>query len=248
MIAALELTQRQVARVIREAIHNRARLEIETRIAENVTPLCGQITGQTGNRLRVQLEPSDVEISPDRWIGAFCDVRMTLSGALYLLTSCVLDVRSETGQAVLELATPANIQLCNRRRFERTSATIASRVYLWPAGAESPHLGLLHNIGPHGLACRFPGTQLDEHLLLGDPVRVGFELPGFDEAFELPATVCNKSARQQRNELLVGLEFTPADDDVVGQHTLARLQACLVELVSQQNSETDEPPCDHDAS
>ncbi len=248
MIAALELTRRQAARAIREAIHNRAGLEIETRIDPNVTPLCGQITGQAGNRLRVRLEPTDHPLSPDTWIGAFCDVRMTLGGALYLFTSCVLDVHSDASGTTLELALPSQIQLCNRRRFERTPATIASRVYLWPQGAESPHLGLLHNIGPHGLACRFPGTQLDEKLLLGDPVRVGFELPGFDEAFELPATVCNKSSRQQGQELLVGLEFTPADDDVVGQHTLARLQACLVELVSQQDSQTDEPPCDQDAS
>ncbi len=248
MIAALELTQRQLSRAINEAIQNQARLEIETRIASVVTPLCGQILSREGNRLRVRLEGTPGARPLEAWIGAFCDVRMVLGGALYLFTSCVLEVADEASGVRIDLAVPAHMQLCNRRRFERTRASIASRVYLWLSGAQSPNLGLLHDIGPHGLACRFPGTQLDGQLLLGDAVRVGFELPGFDEAFELPAIVCNKSIRQQGAELLVGVEFCPGDDDLVGQHTLARLQACLVELVSQQDSQSDQPPCDHDAS
>jgi len=232
MRMTLELTKRQTARVIEQAIRGAARLEIEPRHRADAPPLVGILRSREENRLRVDLDPEQIDFEPAVLMGVFCEVRLTLLNEMYLFTSCILDFADLTDVRRLQLALPDTIQVANRRKFERTNATVASQIRIWPEGQTSASVGLLQNVSAIGLACILPSVELDDALLLGDRVRVNFELAGFDENFELPACVCNKALTPKKDQLTLGLEFAvPAEDDVA-QHTLDRIRAALFEMMT----------------
>jgi len=234
MIFALDLTPRQAARAIEQALRARVSLAIELRSSSGEV-LEGALAGREGHLLLVDLAAPGLSRPLLSLVGVCCDVWLQMQTQRYLFTSAVLDVAEQPGPR-LYLSTPEVVQLLNRRRFERTNATVASQVRIWPAGQATATFGLLKNISASGLACTLAGFDLDEVLLLGDCVRVQFELAGFDELFELPAAVCNKSLGRDSQELTVGLEFSVASGDEVSQHTLERLRASLCELMNDSLS------------
>lgn len=230
MQPAIDLTPRQGARVIEQALRAKAELEIEARSLPADQVLKGRLVARDGELLAIQL--SDVPAQPELLVGAFCDVRTSLSNELYLFTTFVMAVPEEDHGRRILVAMPDQVQVANRRRYERTNATIASQVRIWTARASAPTIGLLANVSADGLACHLPGTGLDAELALGDSLRVSFELAGFDEIFDLPAVLCNKQLMPERQQLLLGMKFNPRPDDPVARHTLERLRAALVELTT----------------
>lgn len=232
MTLTFDLNRRQAARMLSQAQHCSAQLQIEPRHRADAPALAGSLEAVRSNLLRVRLDDSDDKDDLSALVGAFCDVQIALTGQMFLFSSCIMDVAINHDSRTLLIAIPESTQLCNRRKFERTNATIASQVHLWAAEQESASVGLLHNISAEGLACVMPDTALDDVLLLGDEVRVRFELAGFDEIFQLPATVCNKSFCKKRGTLEVGVEFAVAADNTVDNHTLERLRYALFELMT----------------
>ncbi len=230
MQPAIDLTPRQGARVIEQALRAKAELEIEARNLPDDRVIKGRLLARDGELLIIQL--SDVPAQPELLVGAFCDVRTALSNELYMFTTFVMAVPEEDHGRRILVAMPDLVQVANRRRYERTNATIASQVRIWTARASGPSIGLLANVSADGLACNLPGTGLDSELALGDALRVSFELAGFDEIFDLPAVLCNKQLMPERQQLLLGMKFNPRPDDPVAQHTLERLRAALVELTT----------------
>lgn len=236
MLSALDLTQRQASRLLEQAIRTRARLNIEAQSHQVGSGFRGVLVAREGNVLTVELFPRVEGVPPISLIGSFCEVGSQMAGELFFFTSCVLDVIEAGGPTRLLLSMPELIQVANRRRFERTNTTVASHVRLVQQNRPQAATGLMANISATGLAFTLGVTECEDPVLLGDDVRVQFELAGFDETFELPAVICNKHVSADRQRLLVGLEFAVKDDDLVARHTLARVHAMLNEMMSESSS------------
>lgn len=232
MLSALDLTDRQASRLLEQAIRCRAKLHIEPQNRVDGHTLRGVLVAREANVLTIELMPCVSGPPPISLVGVFCELRSQMAGELFLFTTCVLDVVEGSGPTRLLVTVPELIQVANRRRFERTNTTIASHVRLITSGAVAPAAGLMANISPTGLALTLPMDGGDDPVLLGDDVRVQFELAGFDETFELPAVVCNKHTSSDRQRRLIGLEFAVKEDDLVARHTLARVHAMLNEMMT----------------
>lgn len=232
MELAIDLTARQAARVFEQALRVQVELEVEPRNLPDDQPLRGQLLGREGELFSVQVLDGKLGLPLSVLIGAFCEVRMVLSGEMYLFSTYILDVIEEPLPLRVLMVVPETVQVANRRQFERTNATVASQVQLWVRGPGVPYVGLLANVSADGLACNLPGTAADEALSLGDELRVSFELAGFDEVFELPVILCNKTLAGGRQELRLGMKFNVQPDDPAARHALERVHAALHELTA----------------
>ena len=230
MLLTIDLTPRQAARVLEQAVRAQADFEIEPRNLPEDEPLHGKLLGREGELLAVQACEEQLEIPLNILIGAFCEIRMELSGELYNFTTCVLDVVERPDSKKVLLVIPETIQVANRRQYERTNATVASQVRIWAGTQTAPSVGLLANVSAEGMGCNLPGTAMDEVLALGDSVRVSFELAGFDEVFDLPSVICNKSLLLDKQQLFLGMQFEVSPDNAAGLQALQRLRAALFEL------------------
>ena len=233
MDIALEMTPRQSGRVLEQAVRGRVAVVIEPRGERAGEPLHGTVDGREGNLLSVRIEQQESEL-PAGLIGMFCEVRMTASGQHYLFSSCVLDLSDISSPVYLLLAVPSTIHVANRRRFERYSVPTAAQVRLQaPAGSSRAQFtALLADVSAEGIACSMSAPTDDDPLLVGENVNVSFELPGYDEHFELSGSICNRSLTPDKQLLTLGVEFAPAANTGAQQRSLERLQAALYEIMN----------------
>lgn len=241
MLLAIDLTPRQVSRVLEQALRSQARLDLETRAESAGDVLGAKLIERRGNLLAVQFERQHAACAPICLVGAYCDVRMTLGEELYLFTTCVMDVDESGSSPMLLVAIPEQIQVANRRRFVRTNATVAAQVRITFAPNEPAHAGLMVSISATGLAADMAGLATADRALLGEPVRVWFELPGAGEPFELPAVVCNKQVFEQQNKVQIGLEFAPEATRATDQKVTERLRTVLAEMTVNLAESDGEP-------
>jgi len=232
MQLAIDLTPRQAARVLEQALRARVELEIEPRCFPEDKPFIGLLSGREGELLDVAIPRLHPRVAIRALIGAFCEIQMTLSGELYNFTTCVFDIHEKDDARRLLFTIPEFIQVRNRRQFERTDATVASQVRLWLKGQPAPSVGLLANVSADGLACTLPGTGLDKDLVLGDELQVAFELAGFDEQFALPTILHNKDLTKDKSQLVLGMQFNVQAENPNEQDALERLRAALYELMT----------------
>ncbi|KKM80899.1 hypothetical protein LCGC14_1335220 [marine sediment metagenome] len=223
----LELTSRQAARVIEQALCNRALLEISPRVFADDEPLSGTLVARDGDLLRVELHDVARESGLTGLAGAFCEVRVVLSDNLYTFTTCIFDLSDSAVPQCLYLGVPDAMQVANRRRFERQSGLPSTCVLLWPAHCADPSTSELVDIGIDGLGLKVSRDELEDILLVGDPVRLRFDLPGTEEIFNVAATVCSKNPTPDPDEIVVGLEFGVDANDARTQRSLERLRAVL---------------------
>lgn len=221
----LDLTARQCARVIEQALRQQCAIEIEPRTWPQGSILRGAIAARERTVVRVDLADGEMQFPLGNLVGAFCDVRMILSGQMYHFSTCIVDVLDMTTPRRLLLATPECIQVANRRRFIRQAPDSSVMVSIRVDEPGATHVGELANIGPDGLACRVNREEVDPVLMIGDSVRLVFEIPGDDESYDLFAAVCNKGACDDRAQLVVGFEFDHQDPNT--RSTLQRLRAVL---------------------
>lgn len=224
MLAAIDLTKRQAARVLAQAQRGRARVELEARAREG--KIVGNFAGCEAGLLRIDLQEPGREGPVVGLVGAFCDVQTVLSGQLYLFSSCVVDAVENALPPRLLLAAPEAVQVANRRKFDRRSAQEQLDVRLWPAVATQPFVGTLVNIGPAGLCARLPLRDAEDFLLIDDEVRVRFQPARSGEAFELTATVCVKTPVDGEH-IDVGLEFCVPRRGAAQQPGVDRLRMLL---------------------
>ncbi|WP_320046871.1 PilZ domain-containing protein [uncultured Ilyobacter sp.] len=236
MQLAIDLTARQAARVVEQAVRAQPEIELEPRNLPEDEPLRGKLIGREGEMLAVELASMRAATPLAVLMGAFCEIRVQLSGEMYLFTTHVLDAAEDGKQQRIMIAQPDMVQVLNRRGFERTNATVASQVRVRVPSQPSPAIGLLANVSPDGLACNLPGTALDHALALGDELRVSFELAGFDEIFELPCVLRNKDIMRDKQQLFLGLEFNVRTGDKADELGLQRLRAALYELMTDMTN------------
>lgn len=227
MLNAIDLTPRQANRLLEQAIRIQSPIEIAPRNLDEGTSVRGLLTGREGSMLHVEIVGRTDVLSGGCVIGAFCEVQSAIGGQVVLFSSCILDVIEQPKTTRVMLAMPDLVQVSNRRRFERTNATIASEVHLVQDGQYSQCSGLLANISPDGLGCMFAAGEINDLVLVGEPARVSFELAGCDDVFELPVTVCNKNLSKDQSQLTVGMEFDVQPESAADVQTLQRLRALL---------------------
>ncbi len=223
MQGLLDLTHRQAVRVLEQALRTRARVEIEPSAGD--WSISGYLAGREGDLLRVDLHDRGRDWPLTPLAGALCEVGMLLDGQMYRFSSCILTAEAAGAAQRVILSAPAVVQVCNRRRYDRRSCPEAPVIQVFTQNQPGALVGTISEIGLGGLACLLPGAA-DEELLIDEVVRLRFELPGGDETYELSACVCLKNASQQRDDLIVGLEFCP---DISGSGALGRLRQALAQ-------------------
>lgn len=237
MLMTLELSERRAVRVLEQALRLRAKLEIEP--LPDICPelIWGSVEGRTDNLLHVQLHDGLRGTPMSALVGAMCDVRTILSGELYLFSTMIVDTQENAHPRRLVLAVPRAIRFANRRRFARHAPTDAIDVLVRSSESAEPALGELINIGPNGLACVLT-QEFSEHLLLGEPVQVAFELPWAGEKFGFVATVCNKNRSCDGENIIVGVEFN-ANDAAPESHVMLQRLRDLIQRETENLIETD---------
>lgn len=224
MLVTLDLTVRQAARALAQAVQTHAKLEIEPRPEVHSTLLWGSLTGRDGDVLQVDLHDFGRDLPLAPLIGAMCDVRTILSGQLCMFSTFIVDVCETSVPQRILLAIPPTIQIANRRRFARKTPTEPVPVRLTVPGNPTPFVAILTNIGPNGLACRVVSQELDELLFIGDPIRLDFVLPWSNDGFSLVGNVCSKNPAGEEHHRIIGFEFTADDPPAV-----ERLRGALTE-------------------
>lgn len=227
MLMALDLTRRQAARVLEQALRSQTPFDFELPARPQLGVLRGSLVGRVEQSLVLRMHTPPARLDPRLLIGAYLDVRLLLLDDLYLFTTTVIDLPHRPAEGTEALvAEPEVIQLANRRRFERSEMQLAALARVWfdPQGAA--HEGLLASVSANGLAVHLAGLAADDPALLGEPVRVQFELPGLGEHFELSAVICAKQVLRAEQQVQLGLEFAPPAD--AHEHeALRRLRAAL---------------------
>lgn len=224
MLVTLDLTVRQAARILAQAVQTHAKLEIEPRPEVHSTLLWGSLTGREDDVLQVDLHDFGRDLPLAPLIGAMCDVRTILSGQLCMFSTFIVDAGESSVPQRVMLAVPTTIQIANRRRFTRKTPTEPVPLRLTVPGNTTTFVAILTNIGPSGLGCRVVSRELDEVLFIGDPVRVDFVLPWSNDAFSLVAQVCSKNPAGEEHHRIIGFEFTGDDPGAID-----RLRAALNE-------------------
>ncbi len=223
MLVALDLTARQAARVLEQAVRSRVKLEIDPRPEATGALLWGTLEGREDDIFLVNLYHPGAQAALPHLVGAMCDVRMILSDQLCMFSSFVVDVRDNTVPQRLTLAVPDTIQVANRRRFTRKTPTEPVPVRLSLGPAQGNFVAILCNIGPTGLGCRTTNPELDEALLIGDEVQLEFVLPWAHDVFTVRASVCTKNGTGEEGHMTVGFDFNLAQSDA----SLESLRAAL---------------------
>lgn len=236
MLVALDLTARQAARVLAQAVRGRAKLEIEPRPEAIDAPLWCCVESRDQDTLTVTL----VGGGPDRplpgLIGAMCDVRTVLAGQLYLFSTLIVDASDSTAPRRLTLAIPDVVQVANRRRFARKAPTEPIPVRISVPGHADTFIGTLANISRTGLACRSRRQELEDVLLIGDEVTLEFVLPWVAQVHNLPGVVCLKAT--DHDHLLVGFEFAAS---TVAAGARLELLRSVVESETERLLDEEEP-------
>ncbi len=242
MMETVDLTPRQSARLLQQAVRTRARLEVEPQAgsADSAQPIGAVLIRADARLLCVEFEDG-CRVTPLELMGAFCEVRTTLSDHMYYFSTCVLDLPDGEPATRVLMSAPETMQAVNRRRFERTSLSVAAQVRVYPADAAGPYAGLIDSISAGGLSCVLPGVGPDSALFVGDVVRVQFEIPGVTELFELATVLCTKLIHPQGEQVKLGLEFVHASGDGPQAAALERFRIALLEAsASSQQPEGDE--------
>lgn len=235
MSYAIDLTPRQSARTLEQAIRHHALIVLEPRTwSEDEWFVCrieraeAPRIGSRGGGVLVltserQFQPTDEQGAPDGpvrqqpldrcplLIGTYCDASLQLGEVRYLLSAEVVEVSTAgEGSVRIHITRPEHLQVSQRRRYCRFRPARSAQVELrWLTDSDTLGGGVawLCNVSAEGLACR-TDARIGDQLCIGDEVKVDFTLaPGDPQHFSLDAVICNKMPGGSEDKLLLGLQF-----------------------------------------
>jgi hypothetical protein len=219
---AIDLNARQSARTIGQAVRYQATALIEPGMWPDTDGLKGRLVALGPDTVRVEITEPPI-LTPDAAVGNFCDVTLLLGNDRFVFNTHAVSAERAGANWHLDLARPAKLQVCQRRRFWRVNLAESSQVQLrWEQGGadgrdgrdgcdgcedcEGRVTGSLCNISGEGLACLVEADAASD-LLIGETVSTSFELPGCSERFELDAVLCNKTPTARQDRLIIGMQF-----------------------------------------
>jgi hypothetical protein len=248
MVYAIELSPRQSARTIEQALRHCCEVVLQPRIWPEDLTVAGQLLsgpnlarpaqaewltlqlawepgGLTGDESAIPTKEQLMQLE-----GTYCDAHFQLSEHRYLFSSDILRVEWPQHSAPqVQVERPKSLQVAQRRRSWRFQPARSAQVELrWTRDGQVPagSVGWLCNVSAEGLACRTEARVADQ-LWIGDQVVVEFTLgPGDPEPYILDAVLCNKTPAGSPGRVILGVQFAsgPEHEDTVRAAGLLRQQ------------------------
>ncbi|MFA5863454.1 MAG: PilZ domain-containing protein [Phycisphaerae bacterium] len=237
---AYDLGPRQSARVIEQAVRQRATVWAET--IEQIQPraFSGSLVSCNSEVILLHLA-SQGQASFKPLAGQYYQILISLGETRYLTVCDLLEVQTRTEGLTVIFNRPKTIQVMQRRRFHRHVPGQAFAVYIsWQETHENekakvnatPALGKVRDLSMHGMSVQVQ-ESLDNCLFIGDLVYIRFSLNVRDPEFFTSATVCHKEVRKEQSELIIGLQFVNTEQTSDFQ---TRLRTALTHDVFSKDS------------
>ncbi len=204
---AIDLSLRQSARTLEQAVRYQATALLEPATWPTEEGLKGRLIGCDAATVRVEITEPPIMALNDL-PGTYCDATIELGHDRFLFSEQVVTTELQNQRWHLDLARPSRLQVCERRRFWRVRLAESSSVRLqWGEGSPpAAATGRLCNISGEGLACLAAAADV-EGLLIGETALASFQLPGYEERFEIAAVLCNKTPTTDSDKLILGMQF-----------------------------------------
>lgn len=218
-----DLSPGQSERIIEQAIRHHAEVILAPRAWTDDGGLDARLCGREGELLILEC-PLSQDGTTDTLIGVHIDAQMVLGGTLYLFDTHLVDVDHAEPGTLLLIATPAVLQVAQRRRFQRR--TLMSKCNVRLTGGRDDEqwasTGRLLNLSGDGMACRIDEATA-KRLKTGDTLHVQFHPAEADTPFEFSSAVTNLSEAGSEGFALLGLQFQLSPEDVISQESRKRL-------------------------
>jgi len=207
---AIDLSTRQSARTLEQAVRYRATVLIEPGLWPDADGLKGRLIALDAESLRAELTEPSV-FRPSHMVGSYCDVSLLLGQDRFLFSTHALDAKQAGERWSVSLARPEKLRVYQRRRFWRVKLAESARVRLRRdadnAGTEI--VGWLCNISGEGMACLVEADAA-ERLHVGETIAASFALPDAGPPFDLHAVLCNKTPNAENEKMILGMQFLPS--------------------------------------
>lgn len=205
-----ELSDRQSARVIEQAICEHVTICLDPHYSSGLEPFTVQLIGADAEYLTFQILEDRPASAQDLIPGLYCQAQFSTGEAVYLLSVHLVDFSE--AERTLRAGRPKIVQILERRKFIRSRVAAPTEVTIrWPEQRrEAP--ASLFNIGGSGLAFRI-GKDSGDSIAIGDVLEVGFELPGLPRRFEFSIAICNKTLASDGASVIVGAQFQETRND-----------------------------------
>ncbi len=206
---AIDLSARQSARTLEQAVRYQATVLIEPGLWPDANGLKGRLVALDAESLRAELTESTM-LRPSNMVGSYCDVSLLLGRDRFLFSTHALDAERTGERWSVSLARPEKLRVYQRRRFWRVKLAESSRVRLRrDADHEGDEIvGWLCNISGEGMACLVEADAA-QRLHVGETIAASFALPGAGPAFDLDAVLCNKTPNAENEKMILGMQFLP---------------------------------------
>lgn len=204
---AIELGSQQSVRTLEQAVRYQATVLLEPATWPTNDGLKGRLVEAGPKALRVEItEPPMLAL--DSLVNVYCDGVLLLGQDRFLLNEHVIGAELQGDRWYVELARPARLLVCERRRFWRVRLAESSELRLtWDQdGASRSAVGQLCNISGEGLACLID-TPAAQSIRIGEEVLTTFELPGCETRFDLAAVLCSRTPAADREKTILGMQF-----------------------------------------
>ncbi|NLX22716.1 MAG: PilZ domain-containing protein [Phycisphaerae bacterium] len=236
MAFSIDLSERQSARTLEQAIRHQAVTIIEPRLWPDAEPIvCHLERALNADEKALAAPPAlllvwdpgvadpDVVVSLEtlestaeryrQLVGTYCDLVIRLGEHVYLADTDVVKVEKPSAMHTeirIHVSRPDRLQVAQRRIYRRIQLGNSSKVRMtWTREDEQPGegIGWLCNVSAGGLACRVDAHLVDR-LLIGESLHVEFRLSPTDpETFALDAVICNKTPAGNEGKMLIGMQF-----------------------------------------
>ena len=207
--ASVDLSEQAASRLLEMAKRRGASIQLEVKSADQERVLRGRVLAASQQGLTVQLEHEPEEsVLPS----TCCDAVLHYEGQAYMFASHLLAWEADGEKTVLEIASPDEIRVWQRRRFVRATLADSARVYFSRPDEFEAILfdGAMLNVSPDGMACRVDVVDAGRQSV-GEPLGVGFALQPGQDTIALNATVKSKTPGGTPGTIILGVKFVQAD-------------------------------------
>lgn len=258
MSYAIDLSQRQSARTLEQAVRHNALISLRPRCREDTPALIcrleqpeNHLEGTATRRYLIALLANDpeqrIEYLIDDYrelVGCYCDTNMTLGEHRYMFSTDVVELLPappQPGGVVFKLTLPPVIQVAQRRRFRRIKLAQSTQVALkWTDDnqAAGGGVGWLCNLSQDGMACRTEAHTADR-LCIGQELIVEFGLsPESSQRFLMDAMLCSKTPAGNQGKIILGMHFLADKNHYETCRQSEKLRQALAQWYAQAPSQS----------
>lgn len=205
-----ELTDRQSARVIEQAIREQATIRLDPHYSSGLEPFAVQMTGEDAEYLTFHILEDQGDAGQGLMPGQYCQAQFSLGESVYLLSVYVIEL--DAASLTLKTGRPKLVQILERRKFIRTSVAAPTMLTLRWLSQDRQAQASLFNVGGGGLAFRV-SKDLGDDIAVGDLLEIDFELQGIPRQFTFKVNICNKTITSDEQSVIVGSQFQEAPED-----------------------------------